>query len=530
MGQIILTTAGGGTATEGFCTRCDYPYYGKRCEKFRTARQADVVIVVTKPLYGHIRGDLDQYQKDLKYFESKSSDVMVWDMPRAPQLRPYRTLRHELKKDWVFRKTKYAFLIGDLPVPWGWSGQALWRNMSYHRKVDPFLSYYGTFSGSQEFPDDRCDGKFERIGAKVTSGPYPTLTAGVTQRTNAGKHTGWKQTVDLAIGVINHVTPTEAHAYFKRLHKYRSGGMTLGSPKKTWLFNEGDWVCRDAPPLRNASIKIVGTPPRIQWVDALFGTPLDCLDFKWHRKEHGKEGYADRKKLAAPKYRAVMQDSRQRATYYWGASHAWAGGLSRPMPEIAEMRNQPFQGMSFFNQFHCSSSRFTELNIGVTLAVLTKYGLASVGVTHTGAMLWPKDFEKHLERGKPWAEAGRLWFNEVGWKYDKWHHGHVFYGDPAVRLRGPPRLSGAMSVMSSSEEVGQDQTFRMEDVGPDTNWLDETMVEDEEMLLEHDQEDLSFDAFERAETLLDAEAGSMSITESKEGHPEVLALLHLQNE
>ena len=75
--------------------------------------------------------------------------------------------------------------------------------------------------------------------------------------------------------------------------------------------------------------------------------------------------------------------------------------------------------IGIFNQFHCSSSRYTDKNIGHALAVLTKYGLASVGTAHSGAMLWPYNFEYHLKLGVPWAEAGKLWFNQLGWRIDR---------------------------------------------------------------------------------------------------------------
>merc|ERR1712159_232692 len=101
--------------------------------------------------------------------------------------------------------------------------------------------------------------------------------------------------------------------------------------------------------------------------------------------------------------------------------------------------------------------------MGSTMAFQTKHGLASVGSTHTGAMQWAHVFETHLKSGKSWGEAGRIWYNLRGWTIDKWHHGIIFYGDPTVRLAGPPRLSNRMGAMSVPEKEDSDEEPSVED-------------------------------------------------------------------
>merc|ERR1712107_668291 len=120
-------------------------------------------------------------------------------------------------------------------------------------------------------------------------------------------------------------------------------------------------------------------------------------------------------------------------------AHSWHSGFTFGT-RLDDFYGQPFSGNRFFNLFHCSSAKTSQRNLAFGMAVGSTHGLASVGPTHTGAMLANEIFEQHLADGLSWGQALRHWIITMdaynSSEYDAWSAGMTAYGDPNVRMRG----------------------------------------------------------------------------------------------
>ncbi|MBD3370935.1 T9SS type A sorting domain-containing protein [Candidatus Fermentibacteria bacterium] len=92
----------------------------------------------------------------------------------------------------------------------------------------------------------------------------------------------------------------------------------------------------------------------------------------------------------------------------------------------------------FYNLFACSNCRFTSPNyMGGVYSLATEPGLAAVGSTTSGAMLWFREFYGPLGGGGTLGEAFRLWWDHIA-EYGlsqhelNWHIGMVLLGDPSL--------------------------------------------------------------------------------------------------
>ncbi|MBN2530992.1 MAG: hypothetical protein JXR76_31685 [Deltaproteobacteria bacterium] len=91
---------------------------------------------------------------------------------------------------------------------------------------------------------------------------------------------------------------------------------------------------------------------------------------------------------------------------------------------------------SFVDLWNCSGCRFTQRNLGMTYLMNTDYGLATIGSTKTGALLYEQYFFSYLAAGRTWGEAGKEYFNTYGYCDDEWHLGIVTMGDPLLTVKG----------------------------------------------------------------------------------------------
>jgi hypothetical protein len=123
----------------------------------------------------------------------------------------------------------------------------------------------------------------------------------------------------------------------------------------------------------------------------------------------------------------------------------------------------------FFNLFACSNCRFTTPRyMGGVYAFATDSGLAAVGSTTSGAMLWFIYFYGPLGGEASLGEAWRLWWDYIaadGLSQGElnWHIGMVLLGDPSLipskhltGISGPdPGTPGmAVSVTPNPAPVG----------------------------------------------------------------------------
>lgn len=92
----------------------------------------------------------------------------------------------------------------------------------------------------------------------------------------------------------------------------------------------------------------------------------------------------------------------------------------------------------FYNLFACSNARFTtSYNMGGVYTFCTGSGLAAVGSTTSGAMLWFNHFYGPLGGRASLGEAWKIWWdyiaaNGLSQQELNWHIGMVLLGDPSL--------------------------------------------------------------------------------------------------
>jgi len=442
----------------GFCSRCEWPWYGKFCQKRRSAPDSsvDVLVIVFQAISTDLQTRIDQYRADLATYERLSSAVLVWDLPKIPSLRPQRELRHLIKTDYVYRKIRAVFLVGDYPLAW-----AKFPGFRGRTQTGPILSYFSDFSGAQQF--------------------LPTSSETHLYSLVADKS---RRHADIAIGIINHASEQELLDYFDRLHSHRATDGSLHPQQKQWSFNGGDWRCDSPYPIYHGG----------------FGRGSHfCHEgkYKAYRCPQGVDCKAANREV----YRSMLENPEVKYEYYNAKAHSWHYGFSFGV-RLNDMIGKPFSGLRFFNLFHCSSAKTSERNLAYGMAIASKHGLASVGTTHTGAMLHNGQFEYYLQEGDSWGEALRRWWNFSGKKnYDNWHAGMTGYGDPMVRMRGGKIRQGEKPGSLTEESAKNDPQGEEEEISDAAlRALEKAFDYDLELEDEHADEDVNFEDYEQLMT------------------------------
>jgi len=100
----------------------------------------------------------------------------------------------------------------------------------------------------------------------------------------------------------------------------------------------------------------------------------------------------------------------------------------------------------FYNLFACSSARFTEDNyLAGRYLFANTYGIAVIGSTKSGAMLYFDEFYRPLGNGSNLGDSFKDWFNFIAIDgfHDgeiSWHYGMVLLGDPTLKPNVPNDL------------------------------------------------------------------------------------------
>jgi hypothetical protein len=416
------------------------------------------VIVFKAAISADLGKKLDEYRNDLATYEKLTSAVITWDLPNIPSLRPQRELRHLIKTEYVYRKIRAVFLLGDYPLAWatfpGWSGAV---------QTGPIMSYFSSFSGAQQFLPKDSD-KSQHLYKLV--------------ETESQRH------ADIAIGIINHASDQEILKYFDRLHSHRETDGSSHPKQKQWSFDGGDWYCDSPSPIYSGGFQT--------------GSHF-CHEgeYKSYKCPANTDCKGENKQI----YESMLENADVKYEYYNARAHSWYSGFSFGV-KLKDLRDKPFSGLRFFNLFHCSSAKTSEPNLAYGMAIASKHGLASVGTTHTGAMIYPGNsyFEEKLKDGNSWGEALRMWWNKKGNKkyYDNWHAGITGYGDPMVRMRGGKIRQGDKPGLATfgSSGVGDDDEIS----NATLRELEEAFLYDIELEKEHADEDVTFEEYEQLMT------------------------------
>jgi PKD repeat protein len=342
------------------------------------------LIIVNTDLYPLITGSVDQYILDLND-EGYEVELVTSSGGTAEDLRAFLQEKY-------YAGMKGCVFIGDLPVAW----YEIYNCFDYYENEQfPCDLFYMDLDG--EFVDADRDGLYDHHNGEVT----PEIWMG---RLTASPHAQGARFEDSII--IN---------YFDKNHLYRTGQLDLN--KRALVYIDDDWAGE-------------GT----YWDDNV-GLTYDVRTLVYDEWTTWADDYEDR------------LDDNYEFIEVCVHSSAYSHSFKNPNEEWSTTTNIEVNNIGpvahFYNLFACSNARFTTTgNMGGCYIFGDEYGLASVGSTKTGSMLYFEYFYYPLGRGKTIGESMRDWFIDIAWdgsyEFDKacWHYGMTLQGDPTLTVSG----------------------------------------------------------------------------------------------
>jgi hypothetical protein len=340
-----------------------------------------IALVVAQDLQSELSADFSQYISDLQARGYRVEQSIYSTAGTVEELRQY--FNEKLPYGLVG-----AVLVGELPAAWfqmidDWNDNGQIDYDEYSR------DYY------EEFPCDLflsdLDGTWH--DDSVAAGLMNPMVSGSDGIYDS--HTGnraaeiWLSRIDASqITFLNKTTLY--HTYFDRIHDYREAGLVL--PSKGLFYIDQDWresftesemyrVCKEYEEVRDTMI-------------------TDAADYEGRIKEEGL-------------YLTVCVHSSPEAHYFHKANS--------PDPQMLYNWKISYLGpkYGFYNLFACSNCRWVEQNCMGSLYQFSGSGLASLGTTKTGSMLFFSEFNTPLSAGLSWGQAFKQWT-------DFWiaNHGH----------------------------------------------------------------------------------------------------------
>lgn len=296
-----------------------------------------------------------------------------------------------------------ALLVGELPVAWFEDGWATPTGEEF--PIDYFfMDLNGTWT------DSDADGLYDAHSGSTA----PEIWVG---RLYARPLT-WDDEVRLV------------RRYFAKNHAYRTGGLSL--PDRALAYVDDDWQSYG-----NCNLSLVYTSVTT---------------------------VTDRNTTRASDYRVRLEQG-----YEWihvcAHSSPWGHTFNTPSGYSGTVFNTEVYAIRprahFYNLFACSGTRFVEENYSAGWDVFQDdYGLAAVGSTKTGSMLYFQDFYSPLGQGKSIGEAFKAWFAKWAEQNPDWFYGMNILGDPTLKPHGgqvpgpEPRVPSREPRVQAAETVG----------------------------------------------------------------------------
>jgi|GEM_PF-1011232 len=366
----------------------------KRVPDIRLKSDGDVGIIINAVLYSQIQAALGQYLSDLAV-DGYTPAVYTVSGGTAPELRSFLRDLHEDGMDG-------AVLIGDLPTAW-------FETVCWDPPEDeqfPCDLYYMDLDGT--WTDNDSDGLYDlhrdEINPEIWFGRLTASPLTMTGKTEAE--------------LLQH--------YFFKNHLYRTGSLPVNDQALVYVdddWSEGSW-----------------------WESEIVGAV-----------------YPDRL-LVADDTVTVAADYAARLTQYYELIEIWVH--SDPMTHhfkippgvwhttlgVGEMVSIDPPGV-FYNLFACSNARYVEDNYMAGWYIFhPSGGLAAVGSTKTGSMLFFDYFMNPIASGRTYGEAFLDWVAFItsdgveDWE-KCWFYGMSFCGDPTLL----PHLSSCPRIIAHGE-------------------------------------------------------------------------------
>ncbi len=353
-------------------------------------REEGFLIVVNDDLYEGIEQSIQTYQEDLVN-EGFDSFVLVFD-----------GTSHEDLKEQIINYTQTedvtnVVLIGDLPVAWFELFED-WNNNGIQDNGEEWV----------EFPCDLfytdIDGIWEDADIN-----------GIYDYHEGDKHPeiGIGRIVANNMSMLNTSEAILINDYFQKNHLFRSGIIT--SYETSLAYIDDDWSYwgtqyQQAMQLAYSSVELVND-----------------------NEETIASDYRDNRLIADYEFIQVHVHSGPNAHYfYYNNGNSYALVNNYEIPDVNPTAH-------FYNLFACSNSRYTTSNnMGGMYIYGSDHGLATLGTTKTGSMLWFEDFYEPFGLNETLGEALRQWWElnvDVGddWMWQRaWFYGMIIQGDPSL--------------------------------------------------------------------------------------------------
>ena len=354
-------------------------------------REEGFLIVVNDNLYEDIEQSIQIYQEDLAN-ESFDSFVLEYD-----------GTSHEDLKEQIIIYTQVedvtnVVLIGDLPVAWFELFED-WNNNGIQDNGEEWV----------EFP---CDLYFTDIDGIWDDADVN----GIYDYHEGDKHP------EIGIGRIvadnmSMLPASEAELindYFQKNHLFRSGIIT--SYETSLAYIDDDWSYWGTEYQQAMQLAY----PSVELVNDI--------------EETNAGDYRDNRLIADYEFIQVHVHSGPNAHYfYYNNGNNYALVNNYEIPDVNPTAH-------YYNLFACSNSRFTTSNnMGAMYIYGSDHGLATLGSTKTGSMLWFEDFYEPFGLDETLGEALRQWWEvtvDVGddlmWQR-AWFYGMIIQGDPSLK-------------------------------------------------------------------------------------------------
>nr|MBN2277017.1 putative Ig domain-containing protein [candidate division Zixibacteria bacterium] len=385
----------------------------------KTALKGDPVgfaIIVNTALYPGIESSIDQYIIDLT---ADVYDVKLFTSEGGTPMQFRQFLQTEYAEG-----MEGCLLIGDLPV--AWYETYCWDEYDSF----PCDLYYMDLDG--EWGDDDSDGLFDsHSGDRVPEIWLGRLTASTLAYGGAGEAT-----------LVNN--------YFVKNHNYRTGQSSLRF--RSLAFIDDDW--------ESAAPDWAGALGQVYDTQTVYTSGAATVDYNYEAE-------------LANNYEAILLCSHSSPNcHYFKIGNQWTGGTTC-YDEVTTIDPQVY----FYNLFACSNARYVEYDyMGGWYVFCDTYGLASVGSTKTGSMLYFEYFYGPFAMGRTYGEAFHDWFTVVnGWGFDQemlcWFYGMTLCGDPTLKHSGSVPVSITItSVANGTMNVAYIDTLEAEGGYPPYVW------------------------------------------------------------
>jgi len=340
-----------------------------------------IALVVAQDLQSELSADLSQYISDLQARGYRVEQSTYSTAGTAEELRQY--FNEKLPYGLVG-----AVLVGELPAAW-YQMIDDWNDNGQIDYDEYGMDYYEEFLCDLFLSD--LDGSWH--DDSVAAGLMDPMVSGSDGIYDS--HTGnraaeiWVSRIDAShITLLNKTTLY--HEYFDRIHDYREAELVL--PSKGLFYIDQDWresftesemyrVCKEYEEVRDTMI-------------------TDATDYEGRIKEEGL-------------YLTVCVHSSPEAHSFHKANSPY------PQTFYGWKLTYLEPSYGFYNLFACSNCRWVEQNCMGSLYHFCGKGLASIGSSKTGSMLFFSEFNTPLSTGLSWGQAFKQWT-------DFWiaNHGH----------------------------------------------------------------------------------------------------------